>query len=128
MNLLKSLSFREKSFLAFFSGTLIVGISHALPLTNIIGEEWPYVGGVLRAIQNHTLIPNIDLSYVVSFYANYILAVPTLLIMLPFFAFNAGSMINFLIVNFHLFYLVPRTVSIIASVLCAVIFIKLGKK
>ncbi|OGZ06997.1 MAG: hypothetical protein A3C93_01295 [Candidatus Lloydbacteria bacterium RIFCSPHIGHO2_02_FULL_54_17] len=108
--------------------SLIVGIWHALPDTKVIGDESPYVGGVLRSIASHTLVPHIDYAYTLSFYANYVFMIVVLAVGYIGSGFDLTALTHWLTANQHLLYLVPRGTSALSALAVAVFLLLLGKE
>lgn len=48
---------RERAIVTLLCISFFVGIWHALPLLNVVTDEWYFVGGVVRAMEHHTFIP-----------------------------------------------------------------------
>jgi len=107
---------------------LLVGIWYAFPNLKVVGDEAPFVGGVLRAIEDKTLIPNIDYSYTVSFYANYFLMFPFILVLFIFFGGDTVLLTNFLMENVYIAYFIPRLLSVISAVVILAIFLKMMRE
>lgn len=106
----------ERLFLCGLALALTIGIWHALPIVGVIGDEAPFVGGVLRAVSAGAIVPEIDYSYTLSFYANYLLMIPVLAISFVFSGFSLPALMEMLTANHHLLYLVPRTVTALSGV------------
>src|SRR3989344_1902958 len=107
-----------------YAALLLVGIWYAFPSLKVVGDEAPYVGGVLRAMQGMTLVPHVDYSYTVSFYANYALMVPFVGVLLLWFGSVASATV-FLMEHIYLAYFVPRLVSVFAALALLVLFLAL---
>src|SRR3989344_8306030 len=69
--------------LGFFAAGSFIGIWHALPMLNVILDEQYFVSGVLRTMELRTILPPInEVPYgTVTFYLNYILQMPFLLVL-----------------------------------------------
>ena len=104
--------------------TLFLGIWHAFPNTDVVGDESPYVWDVLTSLESKTLIPLMDYSYSLSFYANYALMT---IVRLLFFGGNIASLSSYLNSTPWIFYLLPRFVSVIATALLLYFFLRLAK-
>ena len=61
--------------LILLSVSFFIGIWHALPMLDVVGDEMYYVGGVLRAMENFTLIPAFgEVPYgTITYLLNYVL-------------------------------------------------------
>src|SRR3989344_9116811 len=99
--------------LAFFALGSFVGIWHALPMLNVILDEQYFVGGVLRAIEMKSILPlATDVPYgTVTFYLNYVLQIPFLVILLAWKGFSIVSLKAYLVLHPETAYLVPRLLS-----------------
>ena len=63
----------EDTAVAVFGATFFVGVWYALPMVNTITDVWAFGGGVLRAMEAHTLLPGSGVDYgTLSFYQNYL--------------------------------------------------------
>lgn len=93
--------------------SFFIGIWHALPLTNVVTDENYFVGGVLRAMENHSLLPQTDdVPYgTITYLLNYLLIGTALLILFPFFHFNLSSLKLALLQNPEIIYWLPRFLS-----------------
>lgn len=118
----------ERMFLGFLLMTLVVGIWHALPILGVIGDEAPFVGGVLREISVGSIIPHTDYSYTLSFYANYALMLPVLALMYALSGFSVPGLLDTLTVHHYLLYLIPRTVTLLAALGTAALLLSLGRE
>lgn len=106
----------EKIYLGVFCCTLLWGLWHALPQTSVVADESTFVGAVLRAMEARTLVPDIEASYTLSFYASYVLMVPVVMWALAVSGLSALGAAAWLGDHYALLYLVPRFVSVLASV------------
>jgi len=128
-NYFKRISVFSDSYLIFiYFIILIIGIWHAFPNLKIVGDEAPFVGGVLRAMQDRTLLPNIDYSYTLSFYANYLLMIPFVLIGLLLFGGNTAMLTKFLMENVYLAYFIPRLLSVGSAMIILALFLSMMRK
>lgn len=118
----------ERIFLFFLFLTLLVGIGHAYPLTNVIGDESPFVGGVLRSLSTGSMIPTIDYSYTVSFYVNYFAMGILAAIIFPFAGFSVDGVKETLLASYHLLPLVPRAVTLVSTLLTAYLLLLLSRQ
>lgn len=100
-------------FMALLVLGSIIGIWFALPMLNVVNDEMYFVGGVLRAMQHHTLIPLLyDVPYgTLTFYLNYLFQIPFLLILLVVNAGHLSGVFTELILHPEYGYLVARLVS-----------------
>lgn len=103
----------EKIVLVILGLSFLIGIWHALPLTNIVADENYFVGGVLRSIENRAILPQAgDVPYgTITYLLNYLLIGVTLLILFPFFHFDLSSFKATLIQNPEIVYWLPRFLS-----------------
>jgi hypothetical protein len=110
--------------------SFFIGIWHAFPMLNVINDEMYYVGGVLRAIENHTVIPAVDdVPYgTVTYILNYVMTIFTLALSLVFFKFDIVSLKTYLIQNPSVMYLSLRVLSGLFSLCILYIVNKLLKK
>ena len=53
----------EDTAVALFGATFFVGVWYALPMVNTITDVWAFGGGVLRAMEAHTLLPGSGVDY-----------------------------------------------------------------
>lgn len=100
-------------FMALLVLGSVVGVWFALPMLNVVNDEMYFVGGVLRAMQHHTLIPLLhDVPYgTLTFYLNYVFQIPFLLILLALNAGHLSGVFTELILHPEYGYLVARLVS-----------------
>ncbi|MEK7604887.1 MAG: hypothetical protein AAB442_03785 [Patescibacteria group bacterium] len=107
----------ETVLVALFGLSFFIGIWYALPMVNTVTDVWAFGGGVLRAMEDHSLLPGYGVAYgTLSFYQNYIAMVVVLLFALPFFGFNFAALKTALILNPSYTLLVPRMVSAVTAV------------
>lgn len=119
---------QEKWFVLGYSFALFLGIWHALPNFNVVGDEYPYVVGVFQAFKAHTIIPNILYHYTLSWYLNYLLQIPFLALLLIFFKGSVSSLEHFLIYHQEVAYYVPRFISAAATIYIVSVFFLLARK
>ncbi len=115
----------ERLMLVFFITGSFVGIWHALPLVTIIFDEQYFVGGVLRAIEASRIVPfaNFDVPYgTITFYLNYVLQIPFLLVLLAWKGFSLVSLKTYLILHPEISYIVPRFISAMIASIFAVAY------
>ena len=114
----------EDWMVVLFGMSFFIGVWYAFPMVNTITDVWAFGGGVLRAIEAHTLLPGYGVAYgTLSFYQNYV----AMLIALAFgyiaVWFDLETLKTLLILNPSLSLLVPRIVSAMTSVaLLAVVY------
>jgi hypothetical protein len=112
----------EDFTLALFGASFFIGIWYAFPMVNTVTDVWPFGGGVLRAIEAHTLLPGYGVAYgTLSFYQNYLLMVIALGLGLLFFGFDAAALKTALILNPSYSLLVPRIASALTAMFLLVI-------
>lgn len=89
----------EKIVLFLIGISFFIGTWHAFPMLNVINDEMYYVGGVLRALENHSIVPiDNDVPYgTLTYLSNYFMTIISILILLPFFGFSLGALKIFLI-------------------------------
>ncbi|MEK7063625.1 MAG: hypothetical protein AAB955_02970 [Patescibacteria group bacterium] len=102
--------------------SFFVGIWYALPMVNTITDVWAFGGGVLRALEAHSLFPGGDVSYgTLSFYQNYVLMVLALVVGFLFVGFDVEVLKTILVLNPSYSLLVPRLASALTSIAFLVI-------
>src|SRR3989344_1457118 len=103
-----------------------MGLAHALPLTNVISDESPNVGGVLRALENKTVLPAVgDVPYAtVTYLLSYAFVAGYLALALPFFGFDLASLKEQVIDNLSSIYLVTRGSSAVLAIIAAALLCK----
>lgn len=108
---------KEDWMVAFFGASFFIGVWYALPMVNTITDVWPFGGGVLRAIEAHTLLPGYGVAYgTLSFYQNYFFMVLALGISYVALGFDAEALKTILILNPSYSLLVPRITSALTAV------------
>ena len=119
-----------KIVLVYLGLSFFIGLWHGFPLLNIYADEMLYVGGALRAIEHHTIIPAFgDVPYgTITYFLNYILSGVFLLALLPFFKFSLFNLKIFLIQSAWVMYLPLRFLSFLVSLVCLYFFYQLLKK
>jgi len=120
----------QKIIFLFIIISFFVGIWHALPMLKVVGDEMYFVGGVLRAMENYTIIPAVnDVPYgILTYFLNYILIAIFLLSSSPWFNFNILNLKLYLIANPEIIYLIIRFLSALISVAFLFLINKLLKK
>jgi hypothetical protein len=108
----------------FFGSSFLVGVWYALPMVNTITDVWAFGGGVLRAMEAHTLLPGYGVAYgTLSFYQNYVAMAVALGFGALFFGFDIAALQTWLVLNPSYSLLVPRIVSALTTmVLLAVVY------
>lgn len=107
---------------------LLVGIWYGFPNLKIVADEAPFVGGVMRALEARTLLPQIDYSYTVSFYANYLLMLPFLIGLWIIQGGDVAAVVQLLLENVYIAYFIPRLVSVMAATGLLLLFLKMLQK
>lgn len=116
--------------LSILAASFFVGLAHGLPQTTVTGDESPNVGGVLRALENSTLLPaGGDVPYAtVTYLVSYVFIVGYLVLVSPFFGFDLLLLKNHFLDNPHELYLVTRIASALLAVAAAVILHKVARR
>lgn len=114
----------EEWFVLLFGASFFVGVWYALPMVNTITDVWPFGGGVLRAIEAHTILPGYGVAYgTVTFYQNYLVMVVALCIGYVATGFDLEALKTLLILNPAYSLVVPRiTSSLTAIALLGVVY------
>ncbi len=109
---LKTLNY-EKIILILIGLSFFIGTWHAFPMLNVVNDEMYYVGGVLRAMENHTIIPAPgDVPYgTLTYLASYAVTLVTLPIYLIIFKFKLQALKLYLIQSPYLVYFSLRLIS-----------------
>ena len=109
---------RDRLLFIFFSISFFVGIWHAFPILNVVSDEMYYVGGVLRAMENYSVLPQIDdVPYgTITYLLNYIATIFNLIILIPIFSFDISALKFYLVQSPALMYLSTRIISAIIAV------------
>ena len=103
---------REREIVLAFGATFFIGTWYAFPMVNTITDVWAFGGGVLRALEAHTLLPGPDVSYgTLSFYQNYVLMVLALCVGYLCTGFDLVALKTHLIVHPEYSLLIPRLAS-----------------
>lgn len=107
-----------------------VGIWHALPIKDVIYDEIYFVGSVLRALENHTILPALyDVPYgTLTYFLNYILIAFFLLMLLPFFQFDVIRLKLFVLNSPDSLYLLPRLISSVLAIFFLLLVYKILKR
>ncbi len=103
----------EAVFIFLIGLSFFIGTWHAFPMLNVVNDEMYYVGGVLRALENHTIVPmNNDVPYgTLTYLANYFFSVIFISLLLPFFGLSLGELKMFLIQSPSVMYFSLRLLS-----------------
>ncbi len=106
----------EDCGVGLFGASFFVGVWYALPMVNTITDVWPFGGGVLRAMEAHTLLPGYGVDYgTLSFYQNYLAMAVALGLGFVLSGFDFEAVKTVLILNPSYSLLVPRIVSALTS-------------
>jgi len=107
----------EDWFIAFFGASFFIGVWYALPMVNTITDVWAFGGGVLRAMEAHSLVPGYGVAYgTLSFYQNYVAMAIALGFGLLLFGFDVAALKTALILNPSYSLVVPRVVSALTAI------------
>lgn len=92
---------KEDAVVAVFGVTFFIGVWYAIPMVNTITDVWGFGGGVLRAMEAHTILPAVgDAPYgTISFFQNYLAMIVALLFGFVFMGFDVEALKTFLILN-----------------------------
>lgn len=117
LGFIKDLTKWEKIWLLLISFSFFWGITYGFPSTVAVMDEMYFVGGVIRSMQQHSILPQgLDVPYgTINYFVSYIFISAGLLALLPFFGFNFGALQNWSYLNSYYFYLAPRLVSVMAG-------------
>src|SRR3989338_8134284 len=106
----------EDTAVILFGASFFIGVWYALPMVNTITDVWPFGGGVLRAMEAHTLLPGYGVNYgTLSFYLNYAFMTLALAAGYVFSGFDFEVLKTALIQNPSYSLLVPRFVSALTA-------------
>lgn len=113
---IRTLSLEEWG-VAMFGASFLIGVWYAFPMVNTVTDVWAFGGGVLRAMEAHSLLAGGgDLAYgTVSFYQNYFFMAIALGISFLFSGFEVEAVKTAFILNPHYSLLVPRIVSALTA-------------
>src|SRR3989344_3098166 len=119
----------EDALVVIFGASFLVGVWYALPIVNTITDVWAFGGGVLRAMEAHTLLPGYGVAYgTLSFYQNYVAMVIALAVGYATVGFDVEALKTLLILNSSWSLLVPRIVSALTSVALLVVVYRFLKR
>ncbi len=112
----RSLSLEEWGMIVF-GASFLIGVWYAFPMVNTITDVWAFGGGVLRAMEAHTLLPlGGDVLYgTISFYENYLFMAIALGVGFIVTGFDMGAVKTAFILNPSYSLLVPRIVSALTA-------------
>jgi|GEM_PF-1195183 len=115
---------KEDFFVSVFAATFFVGVWYALPMVNTITDVWAFGGGVLRAMDAHTILPGGDVEYgTISFFQNYVAMAVALGFGFLFTGFDIEALKTVLVLNPSYSLIPSRIVSILTSgVLLVVVY------
>jgi hypothetical protein len=122
MEKLQALS-KEDMAVTVFGATFFIGVWYAIPMVNTITDVWGFGGGVLRAMEAHTILPAVgDAPYgTISFFQNYLAMIVALGFGFVYMGFDVEALKTFLILN-PSFSLIPsRIVSALTAVALLVV-------
>ncbi len=110
--------------------SFFIGLTHGFPLTRVIGDEAPNVGGVLRALEAKTLLPAVgDVPYAtVTYLLSYFFIVVYLLLAFPLFGFNMAALKLHFLENPHELYFVVRLGSALLAIATIVLLERMARK
>src|SRR3989344_4729578 len=112
----------EDTVVALLGASFFIGVWYALPMVNTITDVWAFGGGVLRAMEAHTLLPGSGVDYgTLSFYQNYLAFVLALGFGYILSGFDLEALKTVLILNPSYSLLVPRVVSALTAIVFLVI-------
>lgn len=120
----------EIVLLGLLALSFFVGLTHGFPLTTVIGDEAPNVGGVLRTMEAKTIFPKAgDVPYATATYlVSYGFIAAYLVLAGPFFGFNIDAIKTHFIDNPHELYLVVRLSSVLLAWLAILVLHKLATR
>ncbi len=120
----------ETIVLILLCASFFIGIWHGLPLKDSVHDELYFVGGVLRAMDHHTILPqSVDVPYgTLTYFLNYFLISIFVLILLFLFRFDLLHIKIYIFNSPSLLYLSPRIVSAFLAIGCVALVYKIVKK
>ena len=128
---IKNFKFTPENIIYFLLAvSFFIGLWHALPMLKVVGDEMYFVGGVLRAMENHTILPAAgDVPYgILTYFANYLLIGIFLIILFPVYGFSLASLKFSLVMQPEIIYLIPRILSAFVAIGLLILFNKILKK
>jgi hypothetical protein len=106
----------EDVMVALFGTSFLIGVWYALPMVNTITDVWAFGGGVLRAMEAHSLLPGYGVAYgTLSFYQNYLAMAVALGFGSIFSGFDLEVLKTTLVLNPSYSLLVPRITSALTT-------------
>jgi len=114
----KNFKLNSENFILILLGAgFFAGIWHALPLTTVINDEQLFVGSILRAMENLSLMPNyLELPYgILTYFINYLVFGIFLFFSLPFFHLSPAELKIFLMQSPEIMYLLARLISAVLA-------------
>lgn len=120
----------EMIVLILLCSTFFIGTWHGLPLKDTISDELYFVGGVLRAMDHHTILPQgVDVPYgTLTYLLNYFLVSIFVLVLLFLFKFDLLKVKIYIFNSPSLLYMAPRIVSAFLAIGCVILVYKIIKK
>lgn len=115
---------KEDVAVMVLGASFFVGVWYAIPMVNTICDVWAFGGGVLRAMEAHTLLPGADVDYgTISFFQNYVAMAVALGFGFLFTGFDFEALKTLLILNPSYTLIPSRIVSVLtAQVLLFVVY------
>ncbi len=113
---------KEDVVVIAFGATFFIGVWYAIPMVNTITDVWGFGGGVLRAMEAHTIFPDVQYG-TISFFQNYVAMAIALGIGFLFTGFDIEALKTVLILNPSYTLIPSRIVSILTAIaLLAVVY------
>lgn len=114
----------EDITVALFGASFFLGVWYALPMVNTVTDVWAFGGGVLRAMEAHSLLPGYGVAYgTLSFYQNYLAMALALGLGFVWHGFDFEALKTALVLNPSYSLLVPRiTSALTAAALLVVVY------
>lgn len=105
--------------IALLMCSLVIGIWHAFPLVDLVNDEMYFVGGVLRAMEHHTILPSgASVPYgTLTYLLNYLFMIPVVVVLFVAFGFDILRLKLFLVQSPEYVYWTPRAVSALLGIL-----------
>ncbi len=126
---LAALTLTERLVLGFLVTSFFVGLDFGFPLTVTTNDEMYFVGGVFRALAEHSIFPQgLDVPYgTLNYLLSYILISISLVGITVLFGFNLGGLESWVFDHYYLFYLAPRLISVLSLIVILAIFYYLAQ-
>lgn len=119
---------KEDIVVSIFGASFFVGVWYAIPMVNVVVDVWAFGGGVLRAMEAHTLLPGGDVSYgTISFFQNYVAMAIALCVGLLFTGFDVEILKTLLIFNPSYTLIPARIVSVFTTMVFLVVIYRFLK-